>query len=265
MKLLAIDMDGTCLDPHSHISAKTLDALRAAAASGIILVPTTGRTLSCLPHQLADAPFYRYVITSNGAQVTDIQTGATIFQSLISRPVARDLLHSCRSIRLGLSAHIHQEYLLQGHLLSLMGRAIYKKDAQKAIYVKDLESTIRRSQYDIEELQFYFFSSSASVQLKEILKKYPELLAAYTESYVEIFSRNASKGNALAALAAHLHIPSQEIACIGDGENDLSMFRESGLRFAMGNAVPALKEKADHILPTNGQEGVAHAIHKYLL
>ena len=30
MKLLAIDMDGTCLDPHSRITDSTLEALRMA-------------------------------------------------------------------------------------------------------------------------------------------------------------------------------------------------------------------------------------------
>ena len=197
--------------------------------------------------------------------MTDLQTNATIFQALIPRLVAQELLHSCHSLKLGLTAHIHQEYLLQGRLLALLGRIFYKKDARKALCVKDLAHIVKTTSYDIEELQFYFFSSSASSRLKEILASYPQLLAAYTGSYVEIFSQNASKGNALAALAAHLHIPTSQIACIGDGENDLSMFQSSGLRFAMGNAVPALKEKADHILPSNGQEGVAHAIRKYLL
>lgn len=265
MKLLAIDMDGTCLDPHSRITDSTLEALRMAADSNILIIPTTGRALSCLPHQLIEESFYRYVITSNGAQVTDLQTNATIFQALIPRLVAQELLHSCHSLKLGLTAHIHQEYLLQGRLLALLGRIFYKKDARKALCVKDLAHIVKTTSYDIEELQFYFFSSSASSRLKEILASYPQLLAAYTGSYVEIFSQNASKGNALAALAAHLHIPTSQIACIGDGENDLSMFQSSGLRFAMGNAVPALKEKADHILPSNGQEGVAHAIRKYLL
>ena len=49
--------------------------------------------------------------------------------------------------------------------------------------------------------------------------------------------RNASEGAALAALAARLNIPKEQIACIGDGENDLSMFEAAGLRIAMGNAV----------------------------
>ena len=52
MKLLALDMDGTCLNSYSKISPTTMDALYLARTSGIEIVPTTGRALSCIPHQL---------------------------------------------------------------------------------------------------------------------------------------------------------------------------------------------------------------------
>ena len=52
IKLLAVDMDGTCLDPKSRMTDATLGALSLAAKAGIRVVPTTGRTLGCLPHRL---------------------------------------------------------------------------------------------------------------------------------------------------------------------------------------------------------------------
>ena len=45
MKLLALDMDGTCLNSYSKISQKTMDALHLARTSGIEIVPTTGLSL----------------------------------------------------------------------------------------------------------------------------------------------------------------------------------------------------------------------------
>ena len=64
----------------------------------------------------------------------------------------------------------------------------------------------------------------------------------------------------MAALAERLGIKKEETACIGDGENDLPMFRAAGLKMAMGNAVPELREKADIILPSNGRGGAAKGI-----
>ena len=43
IKLLAIDMDGTCLDQRSRMTDRTLDVLRKAAKAGITVVPCTGR------------------------------------------------------------------------------------------------------------------------------------------------------------------------------------------------------------------------------
>ena len=53
IKLLAIDMDGTCLDQRSRMTDRTLDVLRKAAKAGITVVPCTGRNLGCIPHRLA--------------------------------------------------------------------------------------------------------------------------------------------------------------------------------------------------------------------
>ena len=93
-----------------------------------------------------------------------------------------------------------------------------------------------------------------------MLSAYPELEKAWSGNYVEIYSQEATKGTALAALAKHL-----EVECIGDAANDLPMFQQAGLRFAMGNAIDQLKEQADVILPSCDENGVAQAIYTHLL
>ena len=97
IKLLAVDMDGTCLDGRSRMSRETVEALREAARAGITVVPATGRNLHCLPHRLAgERDIYRYVISSNGAVVTDCRTGKDLFRSMIPKETALGLLRDCR-------------------------------------------------------------------------------------------------------------------------------------------------------------------------
>ena len=132
-------------------------------------------------------------------------------------------------------------------------------------WVRDMSETVRTSRHEVEELQFYFMSPSARERVQEMLAGFPELSAAYTGMYVEVFSAGASKGNALQALSGYLGIEKEEVACIGDGENDLSMFRAAGLRIAMGNAVPELKKEADAVTGTNDRDGVAEAVRRYIL
>ena len=76
--------------------------------------------------------------------------------------------------------------------------------------------------------------------------------------------KTLQKGKALSVLAEKLGIDKSEIACIGDGENDLPMFDVSGLKFAMGNAVDELKKKADAVLSSNNENGVAEAVNMIL-
>lgn len=282
IKLLAVDMDGTCLDSRSRITDRTINALRKAAAAGIEIVPTTGRSMACIPHRLAagtirrahpvksravedarkNRGLFRYVITSNGAQVTDIELGREIFREMIPKGTALSLLDACRDISVGVTSHINHEYLLQGRLLVLLGHLIYGRDAAGVRWVQDMRRTVRESRYEVEELQFYFLSPSARREVGEVLRRFPELEAAYTGLYVEVFAKGASKGNALSALASHLGIRKEEIACIGDGENDLSMFRAAGVKIAMGNAVAELKEQADFVTASNNRDGVAAAVEK---
>ena len=274
IKLLAVDMDGTCLDRRSRMTDATLEALRKAAGRGVTTVPTTGRNLECIPHRLAagtlfttgamdekkNRDLYRYVISSNGACVTDIRERKEIFRAPVPADDVLPLLRECGKLRLGIASHIRHRYLLEGRFLTMAGRLVYGKDARGVCCVRSMEEFIRKGGYKVEEFQFYFFSPGAEQDVRSVLEKYPDLRAAYTGIYVEVYSKDASKGRALAELARHLDIRKEEIACIGDGENDLSMFEAAGLRIAMGNAVEDLKKQADYVTDSNARDGAAKAV-----
>jgi hydroxymethylpyrimidine pyrophosphatase-like HAD family hydrolase len=52
-------------------------------------------------------------------------------------------------------------------------------------------------------------------------------------------------------------IDREEIIAIGDNENDISMIEFAGLGVAVGNAELCLKEKADLVIESNDNQGVA--------
>ena len=45
IRLLALDMDGTCLNGRSRMTEETIRTIRKAADAGIIIVPTSGRQI----------------------------------------------------------------------------------------------------------------------------------------------------------------------------------------------------------------------------
>lgn len=83
--------------------------------------------------------------------------------------------------------------------------------------------------------------------------------------YLDITHPLANKGVAVAEIAKRLHLPLTEIATIGDGANDVAMFEQSGLSIAMGNAAPEVQQRADFVTDSNGEDGFAHAIRRFIL
>jgi Cof subfamily protein (haloacid dehalogenase superfamily) len=88
-----------------------------------------------------------------------------------------------------------------------------------------------------------------------------EALAIRSQTYyLDITPPGQNKGTFVQAMAKRQGIPADAIATIGDMQNDLAMFKVSGLSFAMGNATDDVKQQASHVTTSNEDEGFAGAI-----
>ena len=78
--------------------------------------------------------------------------------------------------------------------------------------------------------------------------------------YLDVTPPGCNKGTFVQTLAGRLGIALDAVATIGDMQNDLAMFRTSGVSFAMGNATDDVKKMATHVTASNEDEGFARAI-----
>ena len=83
--------------------------------------------------------------------------------------------------------------------------------------------------------------------------------------YLDITHPQANKGAAVLNMAALMDVPMSEVAVIGDNYNDLAMFAQSDFSIAMGNAPDDVKKKARFVTGSNEADGLAEAIHRYIL
>lgn len=83
--------------------------------------------------------------------------------------------------------------------------------------------------------------------------------------YLDITHPHANKGEVVGYLSAHLGIPAEQFATIGDMPNDILMFARSGLSIAMGNAGPEVHRAARRVTASNEDEGFAKAIERFVL
>ena len=85
--------------------------------------------------------------------------------------------------------------------------------------------------------------------------------AARSQSYyLDVTPPGCDKGTFVQAMARRLDISTDAVASIGDMQNDLAMFRKSGMSIAMGNATDDVKRHATRVTTSNEDEGFAGAI-----
>lgn len=81
---------------------------------------------------------------------------------------------------------------------------------------------------------------------------------------VDVLPPGLDKGTGLDGALGSLGIRGAHVVAIGDGENDIALFERSHVALAVANAVPALKEIADEVLPAPGPAAVIDAVRRLL-
>ena len=75
-----------------------------------------------------------------------------------------------------------------------------------------------------------------------------------------VLPRGVTKGRGLLAALSVLGLPPSRTACVGDGENDISMFESVGIKVALDNSVDELKRRADFVALKGDGEGTIEAM-----
>ena len=84
------------------------------------------------------------------------------------------------------------------------------------------------------------------------------------EHYLELLPAAATKGAALAHLAAHLDVPLDRVVAVGDHDNDLEMLEAAGLGVAMAHAPESVRAAADRVAPAREHGGLLRLLAEVL-
>ncbi|MDR1930510.1 MAG: Cof-type HAD-IIB family hydrolase [Treponema sp.] len=272
--LLAFDLDGTTLTSTKEISRVNREAFRKAHEAGIKLVPCTGRSLINISDALSDLlnelgfGAFPYIITDNGAQAYSLPVKKLLRTKNIPEKTALAVLEAGRSY----SAVVYCSFGLEGATDNKgkvwengVGQGMIAGYQEKwYIPLADVEPLIRWNCGSVKFSLVFFYEEEFRRGVEEF-SKWPDLsLASGDTNSLEIMSAGINKGETLRFVSEHSGIPMERIMAIGDNYNDLDMISAAGFGVAMGNAVPALKEKARWITASNDKDGVALAIEKIL-
>lgn len=275
IKLICVDMDGTLLDKNHNVSEENKLALQEANKMGCEIAITTGRIF-------CSAKFYSDligvdtpIIASNGAYICKKTEEKAILENTLTYDQLIKVYEVIKKYGLHpnfntLDTVIRELPLPENHAYLVMNKDLKEEDKVKFIINDDLTPLFKELNGKIlkgiviEEGTDKTKLFAAKEELKNLFG-YELHIVSSGENNFEIMPGNSSKGNAVKHLAEMLGFKREEVMCIGDSENDLSMIKYAGIGVAMGNGLQLLKDAADYITATNEESGVAKAVRKFVL
>jgi Cof subfamily protein (haloacid dehalogenase superfamily) len=263
IQLLATDLDGTLMGTSKVIPPRTYQALHKAMDAGCRVSLATGRAFTTASFYARELGINAPLICYQGALILDLRDGSVVYQATLPLEVARRLAAFTQARRLSVQVYLEDHQAYTDHARPVVD-TILDKSGRALIEVGDLVAWLDRPPYK-------FLISERPEAMADLVR---ELQSEFTGSVhvtqsldhlVEVTAPEASKGQALAHLAAHLGVAQEATMAMGDHDNDASMIAWAGLGVAVGNASPAAKAVADVIAPPLEEEGAAWAIERYIL
>jgi len=273
VRLLAIDIDGTLLNPQFQISAVDLSALRRIHEQSVEIILVTGRRHTFALPIARLLGFDLWLISSNGA-VTRSLSGETFHRDLLPVATARKLCRAMQEFRGNTVVTFDRED--KGALIlermDELGTSIQRwleKNMEFIDFVIPVENCLITDPVQAmfcgrtERMRQALAALNASGLENEITvlrTEYP----VRDLSIVDVLNQGCSKGHAVERWAKHRGIPREQVMAIGDNYNDVEMLTFAGMPFIMGNASEELRGRGWAVTLPNDQNGVAAAIEQVL-
>lgn len=259
------DLDGTLLDSEARLTENTVAILQGLMAKGLCFSIATARTQGTVLKMMEPLPIRAPMILMNGVMIYDPLKQENVCVRYLPEEAAHTLVS-----------------LLKQHKLT--GFFYVMEDGDVNTYYENLDAPHRKQFHD-ERVSKYgkrFTHTKAFsllphdhvvycslcepydrlIHLRQALEGVPGIRwefyrDVYWEGmwYLEIFSQNASKEEGVRFLRTYYGY--ERIVSFGDNLNDLPMFAQSDYTLAVANAKEDVKRRANEVIGSNQQDGVA--------
>ncbi|MBI5451980.1 HAD family phosphatase [Candidatus Gottesmanbacteria bacterium] len=249
-KAVIADVDGTLFPPSEmpspKPSEKLIEAVKKVTEMGVAFSIASGRSLSWVEEIIRGFDLKTPIILDNGARIYDCKNKKYIWESLLSKETAEKVL------------------------------SVFKKDKTLRVYIADdderLSGEAKITKWKISKILVLGVTPAKADKLYKELKMIPYIHATKSVSWtgeksqsVHVTNFDATKQVAVGKLLEILRLRKEEVIGIGDSYNDFPLLMASGLRVAMRNAVPEIKEIADYIAPSYEEEGVVEVLERFII
>ncbi|WP_046175531.1 Cof-type HAD-IIB family hydrolase [Domibacillus indicus] len=259
-KAIVLDLDGTTLTEFNTVNDTLTDYVAELRQSGMLVFIATGRTLKEAKDVLPPSFEADGIVTANGMsafvgekQISSHALSAELVEELAGKASEQGIyyeIHPSDGPRTALKTD--QPFMIKAatepkpptvHENEWLSR---QEAVQSKIYWTDKLETK-------DTVKIYFFSREEQVmeewkaELEQKKEKTAFTTASSTSHNVEVTVEGISKATGVVQLLDRFHLKKEEIMAIGDGENDLPLFKLAGRCIAMKNASDFVKSQADEV------------------
>ncbi len=267
-KILFTDLDGTLLNNESQVVGEMRQALVDMCKAGHVLVLSSGRPLDSILEVMEDAELDfpgMYVIANNGTLIYDCDHKKTLLELRVSYEDVTAIWNLAKE------HGIHVQTYTDTHIIS------ETEDKEVQFYRRriHLPLALADNPLDILDKEPYkvlcidLEDHERIVVFRDKLhKQFSNRLQTVFSNpmYLEIFAKEAGKGNGLRFLCNYLNVPVENSIAAGDAQNDISMLEAAGLSVAMCNGDEDIKAMADIVTKRGNHEcGLADVVYEFIL
>lgn len=263
-KMIVLDMDDTLLTDNHTISEENKEMIFKAQEMGVYVVLASGRPTSAMTAYAKDLKmdFYNsFMLSYNGAVITDLKENKVLFEQTLTKEQIHELY----------------DYSLKSktHIITYINDQIVSETDSEYI---DIEKTITGLAHNKVT---NFKEAVLTNAVKCILLEEPSYLKTVEDDlklamphlsvsmskpfFLEVAQQGIDKAYSLKKLAEKLNIHQSEIIAVGNAGNDLTMIEYAGLGVWVDNVAAELRHKANVIVASNNDHGVAEVIKRYIL
>jgi len=257
-------MDDTLLTDDHKISDLNKKVILEAQAKGVYVVLASGRPTSAMTAYAKELQldiYNSYIISFNGAIISRAKDDLVFFEQKLTV----EQIHELYDYSVKMKTHI---------ITYLDNEIISETDSPYIEVEKEITGMVHRKVTSFKEyvdrpaVKCILLQDPAYLKTveKDLIEAMPHLSVSMSKPFfLEAAQQGIDKAASLKLLADKLGILQSEIIAVGNAGNDLTMIEYAGLGVWVDNVTPELRDKADIIVASNNNDGVAEVITRYIL